>query len=112
MRDSWRSSAEASRGDDRMAANPRVRPVTATRRARRRREGDDPMLPGLAEALEVYRRISELRGAPVRAGSDPGQRAEEVGGEEGYRDQGHEARPVAGLHRVVAPPGKSVVKQG
>jgi hypothetical protein len=53
-----------------MAVKTRPRLGIVTRRMRRWRAGDDPKLPelpelpGLAEAVEVYRRILEDVGAP------------------------------------------------
>jgi hypothetical protein len=40
-----------------MPTKTSTRPVTATRQQQRGRVGDQPTLPGLADALEVYRRI-------------------------------------------------------
>jgi hypothetical protein len=53
-----------------MGVRTRPRLAIVTRRMRRRRGSDDPKppelpdLPGLAEAVEVYRRIVEDAGAP------------------------------------------------
>jgi hypothetical protein len=59
-----------------MPAKPRPRPVTAARQAQRRRGSDEPTLPGLAEAVEVYRRIVEPAGAAERpSGRGRGRRA-------------------------------------
>jgi hypothetical protein len=59
-----------------MPAKPRPRPVTAARQAQRRRGSDEPTLPGLTEAVEVYRRIVEPAGAAERpSGRGRGRRA-------------------------------------
>jgi hypothetical protein len=44
------------------------RPVTAKRPVQPGREQDSPGLPGLAEALEIYRRIAQVGGVRPRAG--------------------------------------------
>jgi hypothetical protein len=55
-----------------MPAKTRERPVTAKRQARRAAERDGLGLPGLAEALEVYRRIAQVGGVrPRPAGRRP-----------------------------------------
>jgi hypothetical protein len=47
---------------------------------RRRRVGDDLKLPGLADALEVYRRIVEEEGAPDhRSWRTPGRQRARAG---------------------------------
>jgi hypothetical protein len=63
-----------------MAVKTRPRLGIVTRRMRRWRVGDDPKLPelpelpGLAEAVEVYRRIVEEAGAPDhRSWRSPGR---------------------------------------
>jgi hypothetical protein len=63
-----------------MPAKMRARPGTTTQQRQQGRGEDDPKLPGLAEALEVYRRIAELgsvqkRSGGVQAENAPGRNA-------------------------------------
>jgi hypothetical protein len=50
-----------------MSARTIERPVTAKRPLQPGREKDGPGLPGLAEALEIYRRIAQVGGVRPRA---------------------------------------------
>jgi hypothetical protein len=60
-----------------MSTKTTERPVTAKRLAPPDRVKDGPGLPGLAEALEVYRRITQVEGVrprPARHGRTGGGR--------------------------------------
>jgi hypothetical protein len=63
-----------------MPAKMRSRSVSTAQRVQQRRVTDDLKLPGLAEALEVYRRIVapgsvQERSAPVQGQDRPGRSA-------------------------------------